>query len=239
MLLKLHPTCPEEQLWKIFWKRYTSFHYFPILSQKLSTFWQKVFGKLVKIQVWVSRGTILKNKIFEKQWSFSIFWYFEQKLLGLLARKLRQGCWKCLLRAHLTNCGNLCGKPTLFVWLSDYEWRIANFLAENFWQAGQKCNLSVQGNNFRSSCWSFLNLKPFFKNFDEKISVRLSKLHFTCPGEEFEQKFIFLKTFYLFHSRNSSKTFGTSGKQTSAGLIYLMSRWPDERFEEKNFFRKN
>ena len=50
VLLKLHPTCPEEQLWKFFWKRYTSFHHFPILSQKLSTFWQKVFGRLVKMQ---------------------------------------------------------------------------------------------------------------------------------------------------------------------------------------------
>ena len=193
-LWKVHFTSTEERFDDCFLENWNFFISFSDdTCKKLSNIWQKYFGKLVKIQVWVSRGTILRNKIFEKERSFSLFSYFEQKLLGLLARKLRQGCQKCLLRAHLTSCGNLCGKPTLFVWLSDYEWRIVNFLAENFRQACQKCNLSVQGNFFRSSCWSFFNFKPFFKSFDEKISVRLSKLHFTCLGEEFEPKYIFFE----------------------------------------------
>ena len=81
-------------------------------------------------------------------------------------------------------------------------------------------------------------LRDLFLELCESTSVRLSKLHFRCPAEESEPKSIYSKTYISIHFRNSSKTFGSWGKNISAGSSFLISRCPEERFEEKNLFEK-
>ena len=185
------------------WKTEISLHFFSHdTCKKLSNFWQKYFGKLVKIQVWVSRGTILRNKIFEKERSFSLFSYFEQKLLGLLARN----CQNCRLRVQRNNCGMFFGKFSL-LWLSEFEWRIVKLLAEKFRQACQIRNLSVQGNIFRRN-YFFEKVYVLFDGFwtSSHFYRTLTRIfQYGCPnwilrvqGKSLNKNLFFWKRFIFF-----------------------------------------
>ena len=68
-------TSPEEHLWKFFEKRYISFHHFWKMSEELSTFWQEMFGRLVKNAIWVSRGTFWEETNFFER-NICSFWSF-------------------------------------------------------------------------------------------------------------------------------------------------------------------
>ena len=136
------------------WKTEISLHFFSHdTCKKLSNFWQKYFGKLVKIQVWVSRGTILRNKIFEKERSFSLFSYFEQKLLGLLARN----CQNCRLRVQRNNCGMFFGKFSLFYDFPNLSEELSSCWQKNF------------GRLVKSAIWvsrgTFLGETTFLKKY--------------------------------------------------------------------------
>ena len=85
----------------------------------------------------------------------------------------------------------------------------------------------------------FWTSKYFFKNFVEKTSSWLSKLHFTCPLEGSEQ-IIFLKNFILIRFRNSSNKFATSGKKLQRGrhngFLGIQMKVMGKRFIGKKFF---
>ena len=142
-----------------FSKSYTFFHHFRNMSEELSTFRRKIFGRLVKIAIWVSRGSF---------WEITTF----------------------LKRVYV--------------------------LFHHFWTS-----------------------KYFFKNFVEKTSSWLSKLHFTCPLEGSEQ-IIFLKNFILIRFRNSSNKFATSGKKLQRGrhngFLGIQMKVMGKRFIGKKFF---
>ena len=76
-------------------------------------------------------------------------------------------------------------------------------MAANKRLACQKRSLGVQGNISKKKCNHvltdrFWNPANFFPTFGENVSARLITLHFTCPGEEFEQKFFSVKVILLF-----------------------------------------
>ena len=77
----------------------------------------------------------------------------------------------------------------------------------------------------------------FFQNFGDNISVHLSKLHFTCPYEEFEKNFLFGKVKLNFIFLNWKKI--SSFVEKKEGSSKLHSTCQEERLEEKHFFRKN
>ena len=75
--------CPGEQfVGKFFLKKYKTFQYFPILSENISAFWRKNFGRVVENAIWVSRRTFWGQTISGKNicsfWSFldfeAFFW---------------------------------------------------------------------------------------------------------------------------------------------------------------------
>ena len=51
----------------LFRKRYTFFLQFRNMSKKLSTFWQEIFGRLVKKAIWVSTGVFWEGTTFLKR----------------------------------------------------------------------------------------------------------------------------------------------------------------------------
>ena len=154
--------------------------------------------------------------------------------------KLQSECQKNIL-------GNLFPeKKNKKLWFSDFERKKFGFPAEQFRQACQKFNLGDQGNilrknnNFEIKYMFFLVVfgLPDFSEFWQKRWVRLSKLHFTSPGEEFEQKYFFWRKLnYLFIFVTLAKKLGF-WRKISASSSSPHSRCPEERTEEKKFWKE-
>ena len=86
-LLKLQFTSTEERFDVVFWESEFFSWFSDFTCRKISNFCRKKFGKLVKNANWVSRGWIQGKKLFEEDWRFWSFSYFEWKQFGLLAKK--------------------------------------------------------------------------------------------------------------------------------------------------------
>ena len=135
----------------------------------------------------------------------SVLWL---KTLRTFGEKGSEGLWKMnstcpeeLLMIFFWKVTHLfitCG-----VWVKNCQ----HFLAEKLCQACQKCNLCVQGYILgKNYFWKeyvidvlvdrFWTSSDFFQNFNKNISVRLSKLHFTCAVEGSEQKHFSEKVYY-------------------------------------------
>ena len=83
VLSKMQTGCPSEQIvGKLFLKKYKTFQDFPILSENVSVFGEKISAGLSKMQ---SRGTIWGEKLFlEKSYvPFSRFWTSSQTVWKL------------------------------------------------------------------------------------------------------------------------------------------------------------
>ena len=101
------------------------------------------------------------------------------------------------------------GKVTLFfipcrIWVKNCQ-----FCGRKFSAGLSKMQSESPGDHFEEklfskrksdicSCWWFWTSCHFFQNFDKNIWVRLSNLHFMCPVERFEQKFVFWKSKFYF-----------------------------------------
>ena len=63
-LSKMQSTFPYERLMIFFWKSYISFQHFQNIGKRLSNFWRKNVGKLVKHAIWMSEGKFREKTTF-------------------------------------------------------------------------------------------------------------------------------------------------------------------------------
>ena len=154
----------------VLWKNETSFHNFWFYLQKLSYFWPKLFGKLVKNAIQVSKGRL---------WGKTKFSHFQQKKFGVWEKDFD---WVVKFAFHVsmgTFWGTFCGEKNKkffgFQILSEkfsYFWRkfSPGFSKQQFTSSVERFNedlifweecffnqfRTVTGNNF-----SFLAKKTF------------------------------------------------------------------------------
>ena len=138
-------------------------------------------------------------------------------------------------------------KKKTFSLLSYFEQKPFGLLARKIRQICQKCNLSVQGNSLRRKTF-FGKKYVLFARFcisSQTVSTPWRKFVFNTvvefafyvsSGIVWEKKT--LKKLILIQFPNSSERFAISGKKISVGSSYLMSRCPEESFEENVFFSK-
>ena len=72
------------------------------ICKKLSNYWLKFFGKLVKIAIWVSKKNILRNLFPEKK-QRNLFSGFERKKNRISAGRISPICQNCNLRVQGNN----------------------------------------------------------------------------------------------------------------------------------------
>ena len=79
---KLHSFCPEELFEELFFEKINFVIFTFWLSEKISDFWLKFFGRVVEVAFYVSRETFWEKKDFFENTIFS------REIFGLLAGKI-------------------------------------------------------------------------------------------------------------------------------------------------------
>ena len=140
-------------------------------------------------------------------------------------------------------------KMFFFQTFSDLSEKFTTSLRKNFGQffktasgvSKQKLwEISISESNFLfyHNSWSLReNLLAFYRF----PAVQMSKLHFACPKDKFDENYLFFKKILVSFTILGlwAKTFPTPGRKTSAGLSKLHERWLKEVFEDiflKKFF---
>ena len=215
-VLKMQSACPGEHFeGKQIFEKNKSFHLFRALRGKISNCRQtkvsRVFKKALYVSRWFSRGVFSWNNI-------NVFPLsppdFEQTTMGLFAEKNQQSRQNCILRLQRNVLRFFSENLLFFSSLLDFICKVIS----NFWR--QKSGLLVKNAVWvsKGTFWKkrlfwkkyiFMSLlivfdfQPFFfQKIGENVSARLIKLHFTCPGEEFEQKRFFCKSSFFIHFGN-------------------------------------
>ena len=181
---------------RIVLKKVLLFITFEFHPKKLSKFgvWWKNSGKLVRNAIWVSRGTFREKTIFVK--NIYLFLLIVFGLPANFSRKLfKHGCSNCVLRIQVRSLTKFFfSKKHIF-----YCFR--NFTKKNwdFWQKNVSRVVKTAFYVFRGMVWknllflkrlNFLNAvvqwpEKFWLS-GKKTSAGLSKLHFMCSEEWFE-----------------------------------------------------
>ena len=133
--------------------------------------------------------------------------FYLQKNIQPLSENFWLVCRKCKLGVQANKLWEIC------FWRSGKLFNIFLFWAKTFRTFGKKFSADLSKMQSRGTisgekfCWKnymFLLVNSglrakLFENFDGNISIRLSNLHFTCPGEESETK-SYWKRKFLFNS---------------------------------------
>ena len=196
---------------KVFQENYTSFYHFRNMSDELATFWQKFFGRLVKIANLSVLGNLLRRGyfllflkriyvLFDRFWTSSFF-------LRSLRRIFQYGCPNCILLVQWKGLNK-----NIFLWKSLFWFNFVTqvtslgLLAKTLHQGRQKGILSVLGKE-RVEENQLLKKNRFFHNFRtlsennselwRKNFGRVAKSDFYVSKGTFREIFLRKKKHYI------------------------------------------
>ena len=211
-VLTMQSACPGEHFeGKQVFEKNKKFHLFRALRGKISNCRQTKVSRVFKIALYVSRWTFRGIFSWHKINIFPLSLPdFEQTTMGLLRKKL-----SIVVKTAFTSAAKclevFLGKSSfLFITFGLYLQSNIELLAAKMRLAREKCSLGVQGNILKKTTFlkkiyiyvltdRFWLPAIFFQKFGSNVPARLIRLHFTCPAEEFEQKFFSVKVvFYSF-----------------------------------------
>ena len=210
----LHFTCPGEKFEqnRFFFEKIYTFYQFSTFSEKSLDFWLKNFGGVVRIDFYVSRGTI--EEFFEKSYTFSHhFRNVSETKYQIFGGKTSAGLSKLHLTSPVERFEGFLEKKLNFYHFWILSANIYPTSGGKYAACLSKTQSGCPREHFEEN--TFLKKKcihvltdcfwipaNFFQNFRKNVSARLIKLHFTCPGEEFEQKRFFCKSSFFIHFGN-------------------------------------
>ena len=204
---KLSFACPDEHLEEkgFFQKSYDHFHWYGTLSKKLLDFNEKCSAKVVKTAFRVSRKLVWKTIIFDRNSFFFNFFGLSRQTNFIFSKKTQQGCQKI----H-SPCPGKCFREKFIFWskcyflpFPDHDRNVSDFDQKRF---------------------------GFFSDIFVEL---LSKLHFRCPEEYFEELLYQGKNSVFFHRFwNLSERMSEFSKTLSVGFPRLLFLSPQKILEK-------
>ena len=229
-----------------FWKRYISFYHFRNISEELSKFWPKNFGRLVKNAIWVSRCTFRGKTVFEKNLRYMflmIVFGLRAIFLTTLTKKFEYRCPNCILSVPWKGLSK-----KIFSWKSLF-WFIfvilvtsLGLLAKKPQRGRHKGFLGIQRNVLGKKSLKKINFfsylgRKIFRLLGKNSSSGLSKMNITCPEEQLWIYFGEVTHFFI-TCGIWVKNCQFFGRKISAGLSKMQSDSPGDHFEKELLFWK-
>ena len=164
-----------------------------------------MFGKLVKIAIWVFSETNWGKVIFDEELRISSFSYFKRKRFGPLAKKNRKRCGNWILRVQRNFWWFFLEQLHFFLSLSEYEWRTVNFWQKNF-SGIVKNDIWVyigsfwEGTTFFEkhicSFWSIWDFEPYFVLWREYFITVVQNAFHVSIGRVWAKIFFLEKVYF-------------------------------------------